>query len=236
MSGTPQDDDLPSPDSQSEHAAAEGHALSAGSNWEARMTEGGQIFYVNHVTKTTSWTPPPADAGVTSAISHPAVVAAEEKEMEKEAKGAAHPRAAADATHNPGGRNQFNARFVRQFLAPVTGARAKSASTLERKKLEDYDTQECNLGVPNLQAILRGPDDMDAPDRGFWTYRWPDSWGPTVVTSVTVDKERIIAMTAADEYPTNPMLVKSAPLRYFQSIRMDRRRVLPYHGIFGFIK
>jgi hypothetical protein len=43
-----------------------------------------------------------------------------------------------------------------------------------------------------------------------------------------VNEERIVVAEVQNDYPNNPMLIKSVPLAYMQSIAMRRRRLLPY--------
>jgi hypothetical protein len=48
------------------------------------------------------------------------------------------------------------------------------------------------------------------------------------MTSQNVNEERIVVAEVQNDYPNNPMLIKSVPLAYMQSIAMRRRRLLPY--------
>jgi hypothetical protein len=45
-----------------------------------------------------------------------------------------------------------------------------------------------------------------------------------------VNEERIVVAEVQNDYPNNPMTIKSAPLAYMQSLAMVRHRLLPYNS------
>ncbi|CAM9184612.1 unnamed protein product, partial [Chrysoparadoxa australica] len=69
-----------------------------------------------------------------------------------------------------------------------------------------------------------------------WRFLFTDYYGVQSYHTISVNEERVAIAVSQDKYPSNPMTLKSAPIRWFSRIQMKRHRMECYSPVVAFLR